>query len=104
MNCSICQFSDAESSLAFSASIHHNKFRLGIETSSWKISSHLVLHNLCSDTLCTILIQGTPQTAVEKQREQELGCNITCPIQNFYKCVIDGISSFGKVIFNYLSY
>lgn len=46
-----------------SASTHHNKFRLGIETSSWKIC--LVLHNLHSDTSSEILVQGTPQSAAE---------------------------------------
>lgn len=84
------------------APTHHNKFRLGIETSSWKIC--LGLHNLHADTSSKTLVQGTPQTAAEIEKELELGCDLTCPIQNFDKCVIDGISSFGKVIFNYPSY
>lgn len=45
------------------ASTHHNKFRLGIETSSWKMC--LGLHNLHTDTSSKILVQGTPQSAAE---------------------------------------
>lgn len=86
------------------ASIQHNKFRLDIETSSWKIPLLLVLHNLYSDTSCKILMQHAPEGTAERKEAEELSCDFPCPIQIFDKYVIDWGSSLGKVIFNYPSY
>lgn len=63
MNCGICQFSDAESSLAFSmlpsATINSDL------VPSWKIFLLLVFHNLYFDLSLKIFVQSALRSIVE---------------------------------------